>query len=145
MHIRTITKQDGSKSYRAIIKTGNKELGITFTKKLHAKQWATRMEHDAGLSVALGCQGVTTIFAQLVNDYKSTSRPGWKTLPDNQVQFWVDHIGSKTKLIEIRKVDINDGVDKKRATKGRGGLPVTASTLNNYLATIPHHTGTHTL
>ncbi len=136
MHIRTISKKDGTKSYRAIIKTGSKELGKTFAKKLHAKQWATRIEHDAGLSVALGCQGVTTTFGQLVNDYETADRTEWNALPENQVQFWVDHIGSKTKLIEIRKSNIRAGIDKKRATQSRKGLPVTASTLNNYLATM---------
>ncbi|MCP4335565.1 MAG: hypothetical protein GY785_23190 [Gammaproteobacteria bacterium] len=118
MHIRTITKKDGSKSYRAIIKTGDKELGKTFTKKLHAKQWATRIEQDAGLSIALGCQGVTTTFGQLAKDYETADRADWSVLPENQVQFWLDHIGANTKLIEIRKSQIRrrDGTHTLRLT-----------------------------
>ncbi len=96
-HVRTIKRKDGTKSYRAIIKSGGKEFGKTFPKRTLANQWAARIVHDAGLTAAHGCPGAIKTLQDIVNEHANANRDEWSALPESQTRFWLDHLGAKTK------------------------------------------------
>lgn len=141
-HIRTICRKSGM-SYKAIVKRGLTVKTKTFRTKCDARAWANRVEADIALMTAYGSAGASVTLDQLIDEYKRSDRP---QLPQSHFNFWLEHLGTKTKLLDITPAHVAAGIEKRASQPavrwmGKGRKPrnlgaCKPATVNRYRTTL---------